>query len=73
MWTLLENFVEILDNQRVPVNSKDREKRKGDIPYYGATGQVGWIDDFIFDDELILLGEDGSPFLDPHKSKARCV
>jgi len=73
VWTLLENCVEILDNQRVPVNSKDREKRKGDIPYYGATGQVGWIDDFIFDDELILLGEDGSPFLDPHKSKAYII
>jgi len=73
VWTLLEYCVEILDNQRVPVNSKDREKRKGDIPYYGATGQVGWIDDFIFDDELILLGEDGSPFLDPHKSKAYII
>jgi type I restriction enzyme S subunit len=39
-------------------------------PYYGATGQVGLIDGFIFDGEHILLGEDGAPFLDPFKEKA---
>lgn len=36
----------------------------GNVPYYGATGQVGWIDNHIFDEELVLLGEDGAPFLD---------
>ena len=46
----------------------------GDLyPYYGATGQVGLIDDFIFDGEHILLGEDGAPFLDPFKDKAYLV
>ncbi len=42
-------------------------------PYYGATGQVGLIDDYILDGEYILLGEDGAPFLDPFKDKAYLV
>jgi type I restriction enzyme S subunit len=60
----------ILDNQRKPVNSNERAKRPGDIPYYGATGQVGMIDDYLFDEELVLLGEDGAPFFDKQKNVA---
>jgi type I restriction enzyme S subunit len=69
----LEDVVEILDKFRVPVNSKERESRKGNIPYYGATGQTGWIDDYIFDEELVLLGEDGAPFLDHSKPSAYII
>lgn len=47
---------------RIPVNSEERYKRQGDIPYYGANGQVGWIDDCIFDEELVLIAEDGGFF-----------
>ncbi|VVB62828.1 Type I restriction modification DNA specificity domain protein [uncultured archaeon] len=74
-WALakLENCVDILDSQRIPVNVKDRELRKGSIPYYGSTGQAGLIDDYLFDEELILLGEDGAPFLDPVKNKAYLI
>jgi type I restriction enzyme S subunit len=74
-WKLqsLGQAVEILDSRRVPVNSEERKKRIGTIPYYGATGQVGWIDDHLFDEELVLLGEDGAPFLDPSKPKAYLV
>lgn len=66
-------YVDILDSQRVPVNSSDRQNRKGNIPYYGATGQVDWIDDYLFDEELVLLGEDGAPFLDTYKDKAYLI
>ena len=72
----LENIVDILDSQRIPLNSTEREARicgkPPDIlyPYYGATGQVGEIDDFIFDGPLILLGEDGVPFFDTFRDKA---
>lgn len=72
----LEEVVEILDSLRVPINTTEREARIAGrsnselYPYYGATGQVGWIDDYIFDESLILLGEDGVPFLDPLKQKA---
>ena len=65
---------EILDSQRKPINSKEREKRVEKattlFPYYGATGQVGVIDDYIFDGNYLLLGEDGAPFLDRYAKKA---
>ena len=63
----LGQCVTVLDSLRVPVNSDERAKRIGDIPYYGATGQVGWINDYLFDEELLLIGEDGAPFFDKSK------
>ena len=77
--TSLVNACEILDYKRVPVNSTQRELRKRGkrsdqlFPYYGATGQVDVIDDYLFEGEHILLGEDGAPFLDPFKEKAYVV
>ena len=79
LWTTLKNCVEILDSQRIPINAKERETRisgksKSELyPYYGATGQVGWIDDYLFNEELILLGEDGAPFLDFSKNTAYLI
>ena len=79
VWTTLANCAEILDSQRVPINAKEREirvsgKSESELyPYYGATGQVGWIDDYLFNEELVLLGEDGAPFLDFSKDKAYLI
>lgn len=69
----LGSIVDILDAQRVPVNKAERAKRSGSVPYYGATGQVGWINEPIFDEELLLVGEDGVPFLDPAKLKSYII
>lgn len=69
----LDEIVDILDNRRIPVSSEIRAKRIGDIPYYGATGQTGTIDDFIFDEELVLVGEDGAPFFDIKKNVAYII
>lgn len=69
----LESVADVHDNLREPVNSTERKKRVGPFPYYGATGQVGWIDDFRQDGEYILLGEDGAPFFDHTKDKAYLV
>ena len=66
----LSKIVEVLDNLRVPVNSSERNKRPGSVPYYGATGQVGTIDEALFNEELLILGEDGVQFFDPNKPKA---
>jgi type I restriction enzyme S subunit len=66
----LEKLVDILDNQRIPINATERLQRVGDVPYYGATGQVGTIDKAIFNETLLLLGEDGVPFFDQTKHKA---
>jgi hypothetical protein len=68
-----EQEADILDSRRIPVNSEERAKRVGDVPYYGAAGQVGFIDKHIFDEELVLLGEDGAPFLDSGKPKAYLI
>ena len=69
----LGDVVIVMDNKRIPINAKERAGRVGTTPYYGATGQVGWIDDYLFDEELVLLGEDGAPFLDPSKQKAYII
>ena len=71
--TPLVEAVEVLDRFRKPVNSTEREKRKGNVPYYGANGQTGWIDDFLFNEELVLLGEDAIDFLDPNARKAYLI
>lgn len=53
---------ECLDNKRVPLNKTQRNVINGDIPYYGANGVVDHINDYLFDEELILLAEDGGDF-----------
>lgn len=73
----LGEVCEILDNLRKPINSAEREKRLNlsdkRYKYFGATGQVGFIDDYLCDFEAILLGEDGAPFLEATKNKAYIV
>lgn len=74
--TKLEIVVEILDAMRIPVNNNERQSRiEGKLaselfPYYGATGEVGKIDGYLFNEELVALGEDGVPFFDHLKTKA---
>ena len=70
---MLYGFADCMDNMRKPINSTERQRRKGNIPYYGATGQVGWINDFLTNEELVLLGEDGAPFLDTFKKKSYMI
>ena len=75
----LEQVAEILDNLRKPINASERESRiknrKIDelYPYYGATGQVGLIDDYVVNGHYLLLGEDGAPFLDKNAIKAYSI
>ena len=77
--TSLGNVCEILDSKRVPINQKERKARIDErppeslLPYYGATGQVDVIDDYLFEGEHVLVGEDGAPFLDPFRHKAYVV
>ncbi|MBI2839690.1 MAG: nucleotidyl transferase AbiEii/AbiGii toxin family protein [Acidobacteria bacterium] len=69
----VRHLVSCLDGKRVPLNSQERSMMQGDYPYWGAGGVVDHIDRWIFDEELVLLGEDGAPFLEPHKTVAYCV
>ena len=56
----LEDCCEILDSMRVPITASDR--KEGKYPYYGANGIQGHVSDYIFDDELVLLAEDGGNY-----------
>lgn len=56
----LSEVVEFLDHLRKPVTKSDR--KEGSYPYYGANGQQGRIDGYIFDEPLVLLAEDGGNF-----------
>lgn len=56
--TLLGDVVDVLDSQRRPITKSDR--RFGPYPYYGATGVVDWVDGYLFDEPLVLIGEDGA-------------
>ena len=56
----IEDCCEILDSMRVPITASNRQK--GMFPYYGANGIQDYVADYIFDDELVLLAEDGGNF-----------
>ena len=61
-WTYspLRELIELEDSKRIPLSNAQRVQKKGTYPYYGATGIVDYIDDFIFDYDILLLAEDGS-------------
>lgn len=57
-WTTLGNAVEVLDSLRRPVTKEER--KPGPYPYYGASGIVDYVADYLFDEPLVLVGEDGA-------------
>ena len=54
----LGDLAEFYDEKRIPIDSSKR--KRGKIPYYGATGIIDYVDDYIFDGEYVLLAEDGA-------------
>ena len=64
----LGDVADFLDSRRKPVKECDRII--GPYPYYGANGLQGWINDFLFDENLILLAEDGGHFDNPDRGVA---
>ena len=59
----LSEVVTFLDGKRRPIKDSERAKIQGSIPYYGASGIVDYVNDYLFDEDLILLGEDGENIL----------
>ena len=57
-YTLLD-FAEIHNQTRVPLSKMERAERQGIFPYYGASGIIDYVDDFLFHGEFILISEDG--------------
>lgn len=57
-YTIVKKVVDFYNNQREPITGNLREK--GEYPYYGATGIIDYVKDYIFDGEYLLLAEDGA-------------
>lgn len=69
----LRRLVTCLDRYRVPLNRAERSDISGEVPYWGAGGIVDFVDRAIFDEPLVLLGEDGAPFFDSNKQVAYSI
>lgn len=58
----ISELCECLDSKRKPLNETERQLMKGDIPYWGANNIMDYVNDFIFDETIVLLAEDGGNF-----------
>lgn len=67
----IKYFVDCYDGKRIPIDSAKRES--GPYPYWGAGNVTDYVKDYIFDEELVLLGEDGAPFFDKNRPVAFLV
>ena len=71
-WEVKKLFwlTDCLDGRRIPLNAEERGRMQGEFPYWGANSIVDHVDRWLFDEELVLLGEDGAPFFDRLKPVA---
>ena len=59
----IDQLTENHDGRRIPVKAKDRADRQGQYPYYGASGVIDYVDDYLFDGDYLLIAEDGANLL----------
>jgi len=64
-WTVrsVRHWLESLDGRRIPLSAEERGDRRGDYDYYGASGVIDHVDDYLFDESLVLVSEDGANLL----------
>ncbi|MGE5340320.1 MAG: restriction endonuclease subunit S [Candidatus Omnitrophota bacterium] len=57
----IKDITNNLDNRRIPLNEEERwrKKEKAVYPYYGANGQLDSIDEYIYDEKILCIAEDG--------------
>lgn len=72
-WSInrLKYNIECFDGKRIPIDASLRVE--GPYPYWGAGNITDYVDDYIFNEELVLLGEDGAPFFDEYRPVAFLV
>ena len=58
--TTLGEVIELYDHERIPLSTQQRSHRQGKYPYYGASGVIDYVDDYIFDGRFLLISEDGA-------------
>ena len=56
----ISESMDFFDSKRVPLSSKQRDEMEKIYPYYGAAKLMDYVDDYLFDGEYLLLGEDGT-------------
>lgn len=66
-WASVDEICVCFDGDRVPLKEADRAKRSGAFPYYGASGVIDAIDEYLFDGEFLLIAEDGANLLSRSK------
>lgn len=59
-WHKFGEVVANHDGKRIPIKASERKTSSGTYPYYGATGIIDYVDDFIFDGSRLLISEDGA-------------
>lgn len=59
----VKRYFDFLDGRRIPLSTDERTHRQGPYPYYGASGIIDHVDDYIFDEDLLLVAEDGANLL----------
>jgi type I restriction enzyme S subunit len=63
VWTNVGQITKNFDGQRIPVKADDRANRRGPYHYYGASGIIDTIDDYLFNGKFLLIAEDGANLL----------
>ncbi len=58
----LGDIADCLDNVRVPLNEAQRASMQGPYPYCGANGVLDYVNDYVLDDDVVLIAEDGGYF-----------
>ena len=61
-WARFGDLVLNFDSRRRPVTKEDRKTTKGLYDYFGATGAIDRVDEYIFEGEFLMIGEDGGNF-----------
>jgi type I restriction enzyme S subunit len=69
----LRYLVRCLDGKRIPLNGTQRGSMQGQFPYWGANRVIDHVNAWLFDEALVLLGEDGAPFFEPGRDVAFAV
>ena len=63
VWTSFDQVVDNFDSVRIPVRAADRAEMQGKYPYYGASGIIDHVNDYLFDGSFLLIAEDGANLL----------
>lgn len=60
-WSVVavRHLADLLDSRRIPLSAEERADRQGPYPYFGATSVIDQVDDYLFDEDLVLVAEDG--------------